>query len=862
MARRASLTRTAAGALAAAALGSGLCVAAEAPPSPLLASLFQDHAVLQRDRPIAVWGSATAGETVSVSIGGLEASARADGSGRWSAELPAMGAGGPFTLVARASSGAAQTLSDILVGDVWLCSGQSNMEMTVSGSRNGERAAARSADDRLRLLTVPHVDRRAPAADLPAGALWRVAAPETVRTFSAACYFAGRELQDTVKVPMGLVVAAWGGSAAEAWTAEGGLRAAHGFDDRLDLLRLSLRDETAAHQRMGRMWEDWWRTHARAGTEPWQPEPARTGEWADLPEPMRNWKTWGVPLLARHDGMVWFRRTVTLTPAQASRAATLSLGAIDEVDQTWVNGRPIRNTFGWGTDRTYALPEGVLRAGENVIVVNVLSTWDAGGMTGPAEKLALSFDDGTKVALGGGWRYQVVPLEIGRPPRAPWESVAGLTTLYNGMIAPLGRFGLRGVVWYQGETNADAPAGYQAILAGLMSSWRAQFGAELPFVVVQLPGFGPTPVAPVESGWSEVREAQRRAVDLDPHAALAVTIDLGERDDIHPINKREVGVRIARALRRVAYGEAVAPTGPAVGSANLEPDRVVVSFKDVEGRLVTLQLEPGHGIRAVRRGDGDLPFRERHGRGRSRRDSDERRHAARAAAVLLGRQPGVQPLGRIRPAGGTLRGCAPLTSPPARSLQREDDDRLRGQLHLQRVALDGGSVEGRGLNRVRCLERVVGVHGRRGQHAPCDRLRRHAGELHVQRHRLCRAGVGEREVDGRAVGGARGRRAHHRDLVLPEGVLGRLQLDGEDGTALVDLEHLEHPVGRRPQHLLLVRQDHGLEDVHGLGDVRHHDAVRVPLEDVEVERRDERVSQRVLRPSCRRRAGACCGRGS
>lgn len=345
--------------------------------------------------------------------------------------------------------------------------------------------------------------------------------------------------------------------------------------------------KTAAHQRMGRWWEDWWRTHAGAGTEPWQPEPARTGDWAEVPEPMRSWKAWGVPLVARHDGLVWFRRTVTLAPAQASRAATLSLGAIDEVDQTWVNGRAIRNTFGWGTDRAYALPAGVLRAGENVIVVNVLSTWDAGGMTGPAEKLALALDDGTKVALGGSWRYQVVPLAIGRPPRAPWESVAGLTTLYNGMIAPLGPFGLRGVAWYQGETNADAPAGYQAILAGLMSSWRAQLGSDLPFVIVQLPGFGPAPTAPVESGWSDVRDAQRRAVAGDPHAALTVTIDLGERDDIHPTNKRDVGVRIARAMRRVAYGETIAPTGPAVRSATLEPGRVVVSFRDVEGRLAT-----------------------------------------------------------------------------------------------------------------------------------------------------------------------------------------------------------------------------------------------------------------------------------
>ena len=510
--------------------------------------------------------------------------------------MPALGAGGPFTLEARAASGAAQTLADVLVGDVFLCSGQSNMELTVSRSRSGDGVAARSANDRLRLLSVPHVDRVAPATELPAGSAWRLAAPESVRSFSAACYFAARELQDTVKVPMGLIGAAWGGSAAEAWTAEAGLRAAGGFDDRLDLLRLYRQDEAAANQRMGEMWQDWWRTHARAGTEPWQPEPARTGDWVDVPEPMRDWKKWGVPLLARHDGLVSFRRAVTLTPAQASRAATLSLGGIDEVDETWVNGRPIRNTFGWGTDRSYGLPAGVLRAGENVIVVNVLSTWDAGGMMGPAEKLALTFDDGTKVALGGGWRYQVVPLEIGRPPRAPWESVAGLTTLYNGMIAPLGPFGLRGVVWYQGETNADAPAGYQAILAGLMSSWRAQLGAELPFVIVQLPGFGPTPNAPVESGWSDVREAQRRAVDLDRHAALAVTIDLGERDDIHPINKRDVGVRVARAMRHAGYGEAIAPTGPAVRSASLEPSRVVVSFRDVEGRLVTYSSSQATGF--------------------------------------------------------------------------------------------------------------------------------------------------------------------------------------------------------------------------------------------------------------------------
>jgi sialate O-acetylesterase len=584
------------GAVAVACAIAALAAVLSGQTPALLSSIFQDHAVLQRERPITVWGAAAPGEQVSVALNGQQASVEADGSGRWKATLPAMGAGGPYTLEARAESGASQTVSDILIGDVWLCSGQSNMEFTVAPSRGGQLAVMRSANDRMRLLTVPHVDLVEPGKDLPAGAAWQVAAPQTVAKFSAACYFFARELQRSVQVPMGLINASWGGSAAEPWVGESGLRAAGLFGERLDLLRTYARDQDEANQRMGRMWEDWWRAHAPAGLEPWQPGSSGTGEWAPLPEPMRNWKTWGVPVLANHDGMVWYRRTVRLTAEQAARAATLSLGGIDEVDETWVNGRVIRNTFGWGTERNYTLPAGVLRPGENVIVVNVLSTWDAGGMVGPAEKLALAFDDGTKVPLAGEWRYQVVPLGIGRAPRAPWESVSGLTTLYNGMIAPLGPFGLRGAVWYQGETNADAPAGYQEVLAALMSSWRSQFGADLPFLVVQLPGFGPTPTAPMESNWADVRDAQRRAVASDAHAGLAVTIDIGERGDIHPINKLDVGIRLARAARHVVYGEAIAPSGPVARAVRLEPGRVVVTFGDVVGQLVTYSASQAIGF--------------------------------------------------------------------------------------------------------------------------------------------------------------------------------------------------------------------------------------------------------------------------
>ena len=567
--------------------------AADAQPALSLGPLFQDHAVLQRDRPIPVWGTTGPGDEVTVSVAGSQATARADASGRWTVTLPAMAAGGPHGLEVRTTSGATMTLSDILVGDVFLCSGQSNMEFGVAQSRGGEFVATRSANDRIRLLTIAHAAASQPAAAFEKAPAWQSAGPQSLRTFSAACYFFGRDVHEAQHVPVGLVSAAWGGSAIEPWIGEGGLRAIGGFDDRLDMLNIFARDEEKANQSYGRLWEDWWRHRGASAGEPWKPE--SPGSWNDVPG-LRNWKTWGVPELASHDGMVWFRRSFSLTAGQAAQPATLSLGGIDEVDQTWVNGRVIRNTFGWGTPRTYRLPAGTLRAGENVVIVNVLSTWDAGGLVGPADALALTLEDGTKVPLADGWRYRAVPLAMGRAPRAPWEPISGLTTMYNAMIAPIGPYGVRAVAWYQGETNADDPAGYERLLGGLMSSWRSQFGADLPFLIVQLPNFGPVPTKPTEANWSDIREAQRRAVAADGHAALVVTIDIGERADIHPINKRDVGRRLARAARHVVYGEDMAPSGPVPLSAHREPAGVVVTFGDVEGSLVSYSSSQAIGF--------------------------------------------------------------------------------------------------------------------------------------------------------------------------------------------------------------------------------------------------------------------------
>jgi sialate O-acetylesterase len=551
-------------------------------PRPLLHEIFQDHAVLQRDQPIEVWGESYAGDRISVTIDTTAVEVHADAAGHWRASLPAMGAGGPYVLAVHTQSGASQTISDILVGDVFLCSGQSNMELPVTRTLNYGAEIARSANDRIRLLTVAHATSPKPLAHFQAPVTWSAAGADTVANFSAACYYFARDLEKSMAVPLGLIHSSWSGSRIEPWISEQGLRRMGGFDPALDLLHEYARDPKAGNDRLGQIWESWWRAHAPS--TPWTES---GGDWRDVPLPMRDWKTWGVPALANHDGMVWFRRNVTLTAAQAAGAATLMLGGIDKVDETWVNGKPIGNSFGYGTERPYELPAGALHAGDNTIVVNVSSGCCAAGMYGPPDHMMLRLASGGIVALGGQWRYRFVPESMGFPPRAPWESVGGLTSIYNAMIAPLGSYGLRGVLWYQGESNAGEAAQYQALLGALMGDWRRQFSAGLPYLIVELPNFGATSAAPTASNWANLREAQRRAVLNDAHAALAVTIDVGDARELHPPDKQSVGARLARAARHLIYGESVSASGPVPRGATRDGARVMVSFESVDGTLVT-----------------------------------------------------------------------------------------------------------------------------------------------------------------------------------------------------------------------------------------------------------------------------------
>jgi sialate O-acetylesterase len=570
-----------------------LAVAARAQTPTLLHELFQDHAVLQRDRPIAVWGHAAANEQITVTLGSATARGQADVRGDWRVMLPAMSAGGPFVLSAQGSSGVRQSANDVLLGDVFLCSGQSNMELPVRYAGDANNEIANSANDSIRMLTVAHAISPTALANFSNPISWQRAAPATVPDWSAACYYFARELQKTIHVAVGLVHSSWGGSNIRPWLSAAALRSSGGYGAALDTLALYAKDPAAAQNEFAGQWESWWRGKSgdRIGTEPWHQTPAAAatrdpGGWLPAPPTLGDWRFWRAARLEDFNGLIWYRTTFTLTTAQAALPATLSLGLINQVDQTWINGRAVGNTFGYAAPRSYPLAAGMLHAGTNVLVVNVLSNYGGGGLLAGGAPRALQFAGSPPLLLNGAWQYRMVPGAFGYPPRTPWESVGGLTTLYNAMIAPLGEYGFRAALWYQGESNTGEPDSYQRLLSALMTDWRHRFGAELAFLVVQLPNYGSQPVAPGESGWAAVREAERLAVAQDARAGLAVTIDIGDAHNLHPSNKQDVGRRLARAARHVIYGEALAASGPVPRGAAREADHVVVEFGDIEAGLV------------------------------------------------------------------------------------------------------------------------------------------------------------------------------------------------------------------------------------------------------------------------------------
>jgi len=554
---------------------------------PFLHPMFGDHAVLQRNIPDPVWGWTTPGVKVTVAVDNAKPCATLAGAdGRWQVKIGPFHAGGPHTLTIIGPQ--TVTLQDILFGDVWICSGQSNMQFGVNGALNAPAEIAGAANPQIRLFTVGSTIALEPRP-LVQGS-WSLCTPETIPGFSAVGYFFGRALQQSQHIPIGLINSSWGGTIAEAWTSGDGLSTMPDFKPSVDRMR-----EVAAMMKRGdysleREMQSWYaKNDPGSATEP---------GWADPAFDAQAWKTmtlptlWEVAGLPDFDGIVWFRKEVTLPAEWSGKELVLHLGPIDDRDTTWFNGINVGHMDQWNLDRVYTIPAKLVQAGRAVLTVRVLDTGGGGGIYGQAAQMRLECkDDATKtISLAGPWTYQAgTPLaQLQSPaPTGIDQNPNVATVLYNGMIAPLTPYAIKGAIWYQGESNADRPKQYQTLLPTLITDWRAHFGVgDFPFFVVSLANFLSVQTQPAESGWAELREAQWLATRRVRNAELALAIDIGDAGDIHPKNKQEVGRRLALAARATVYKEKLEYSGPVYGKMKVQGKSIHLTFSHLGGGLV------------------------------------------------------------------------------------------------------------------------------------------------------------------------------------------------------------------------------------------------------------------------------------
>lgn len=544
-------------------------------PLSLLYTTFQDHAVLQRGKPIPVWGLTAPGATVNVKLAGQSAQAKADDTGHWRLTLAPLAAGGPYTLSAQSSNGESQSLNDVMLGDVYLCSGQSNMEMPLRLATNYDGELLGATNPQIRLFHVQRHSSPVPKSVFGADASWAVTSPQSAKEFSATCYYFGRDLQPHAGVAIGLIEDAWGGSTIQAWISRDKLAALGGYEPSLEILKayaVSPKDGEAQWLALVRAWFE---AHDPAMKENWFAPYFDDSGWDELMA-TGGWRPW--PKLASFDGIVWLRKTITLSAAEADGLATLTLGKMSDNDITFVNGSAVGAGEGYDVVRNYPLPTGTLHAGQNTIAIGVQM---GGAFLDSADKMSLKLADGTTKPITGPWKWKasLPSSQTGRLPHQPWLNQFGTSVLYNGMITPLGETKLRGAVWYQGESDSWQPQEYGRLLTALMEDWRSKFGADTPFLIVQLPGYGPQGTAPRDTDWARTREVQRKAANEIPNAALAVTIDLGSPDNIHPQAKQEVGRRLSLAARKLVYGETI-NLSPAPIAAIKHGKTVTVSFSN------------------------------------------------------------------------------------------------------------------------------------------------------------------------------------------------------------------------------------------------------------------------------------------
>ncbi len=555
----------------------------------LMNPLFTDNMVLQQKQDIPIWGTAEPGGKVIVTFNGQEEKSIVDDNGKWKVTLSPVPAGGPYELAIRGEK--SHTIKNVMVGEVWLCSGQSNMDMPVAGGLkviNYEEEVANSNYPNIRLIKVENGMANRPQESFNSDG-WKECSPETVSGFSATAYFFARKLQENLKIPIGLIESAWGGTMVEAWTSGATLKKIPEFSEivkKIEADRLTEEEKKLALKKGLAEWShklDQIMKNSTTLKHGFQNVNYNTDDWKLMKLPT-TWEKTGL----EYDGVVWFSKDVNIPNSWKGEDLILSLSRINDCDYTWFNGEKVGSNTDVEIKRVYKIPASIVKSGKNRIMIKVLDVGYSGGLYGPGDQMKLSNGD-KSISLIGNWKFKIDPnnIDIKTIPKRPSQNpqVNNPSVLYNAMIHPLIPYGIKGVIWYQGFSNAERSYQYRDLFKTFIEDWRNLWGeGDFPFLYAQLANLMKVEQQPTESIWAELREAQSMALDL-PNTGMAVTIDIGE-EDIHPKNKQDVGKRLAFIALAKVYGKDIPHSGPMYKSM-----KIVQGTPDGEGNKILLQFD-------------------------------------------------------------------------------------------------------------------------------------------------------------------------------------------------------------------------------------------------------------------------------
>lgn len=545
----------------------------------VLPKLFGDNMVLQRGIKIPVWGNAAPGTHIIAELGGFRAVAIADHEGKWIIRFPVHKAGGPYALKIseQGKPGSEIKLNGILIGDVWLASGQSNMEWQVKQSLDADNEISNANYPEIRLLQVAHDKKLTPQHNIPGGT-WAVCNPVNVPQFSAVAYYFSRKIHRDQHVPIGIIQSTWGGTPIESWTSREQLLTSPITKTRM-IANDTLSEQSFVNDSLNliRFWDIVY--HPQKNTDKTIPATSYDDSGWPTVEMPRLIKDFGI---GPYEGMVWLRKKIILPESFYGKDLTLHLGHPEMNYSMYFNGEEICKTI-WNSDpkQSYTIPAKLIRKGENTISLRIAMLWGGGGINPPAEEINIT-DGAVKVSLAGKWRYQK-DLEPGLPQIKNYQNYPSL--LFNAMINPVIPFGIKGFLWYQGEANEAEAYNYRKLFPMLIDDWRKRWKqGNLPFMYVQLANFKKRKPLPSESEWAELREAQTLTLS-QPNTGMACIIDIGEADNIHPKNKQEVGRRLALNANKQVYKQKVTASGPLYKSYRKEANRIYISFNNVSAGL-------------------------------------------------------------------------------------------------------------------------------------------------------------------------------------------------------------------------------------------------------------------------------------